>query len=410
MSSSRSIITLSHAESSSVLRNLVIARLGRLTQGHLELVEGGHRRVFGVPGTEPSARVVIHDPRAYQRIALAGTLGAGEAYVDGHWDTNDLSGLIRLMLRNAEALEGIESGLAKLGMLLARGFGSLRRNTKPGSKRNIAAHYDLGNDFFERMLDPTLSYSSGVFEHQHSTLEQASRRKLDLLFQLLELSATDRLLEIGTGWGGLAIHAAGERGTHVTTTTISRQQHELATRRVEALELGGRIELLLRDYRELDGTFDKLVSVEMVEAVGADYYDVFFSRCDRLLRPGGLFALQSITISDQAYRRHVGEVDFIKRYIFPGSNIPSLTALCASATRSSCLRVREVNDYGLHYARTLAEWRANLQPHRAWVVARYGEQFWRMWMFYLCYCEAGFGERYISVKQVLFEKPNWRQS
>jgi len=410
MNSSSAISSLSLSEPTSVFRTLVLARFGRLKHGQLELLEGGQRRVFGAPGTQPSARVVIHDPRAYQRIALAGTLGAGEAYVDGHWDTPDLTQLIRLMLRNSEALEGIESGFAKLGMLLARGFGSLHRNTRPGSKRNIAAHYDLGNDFFERMLDPTLSYSSGVFEHEHSTLEQASHHKLELLCRLLELSPTDRLLEIGTGWGGLALHAAGERGAHVTTATISRQQYELAKRRVEALGLEERVEVLLRDYRDLAGTFDKLVSVEMIEAVGADYYDTFFGQCDRLLKPGGLFALQSITLSDQAYRRHVGEVDFIKRHIFPGSNIPSLTVLCESATRSSSLRVREVNDYGLHYARTLIAWRANLAPHQAWVVARYGEQFWRMWMFYLSYCEAGFAERYISVKHLLLEKPNWRQS
>jgi len=228
--------------------------------------------------------------------------------------------------------------------------------------------------------------------------------------QKLELSPGDHLLEIGTGWGSLALHAAGRFEARVTTTTLSQQQRLLALERVRAAGLERQVEVLERDYRDLNGSFDKLVSVEMIEAVGAEYYDTYFRKCGELLKPGGLMALQSITIADHLYERHRREVDFIKRYIFPGSTIPSVAALTASVSRSSELCLRGLEDYGLHYARTLAAWRAQLEPHEAWVVARYGRRFYRSWMFYLAYCEAGFSEGYISVVQMLFERPRWRWS
>jgi len=399
-----------HLAERSLFRRALHTQLGRMTHGTLELRSGGEVEVFGESGDHAlSARVEVHDQRFFRRIALGGTLGAAESFLDGDWTTGELTALIRLLLRNGETAGSLESGAARYGAIAARLWGALRRNTRAGSKRNIAAHYDLGNEFFVRMLDPTLTYSCGVYPSAAATLEEASRNKLDLLCQKLALSPGDRLLEIGTGWGSLVLHAAQLFGAHVTSTTISREQHRGATERVERAGLAEHVTLLERDYRDLEGSYDKLVSVEMIEAVGAEYYDIFFAKCASLLVPGGRFALQSITIVDQKYERHQREIDFIKRYVFPGSTIPSITALITSATRSSDLKLVGLDDYGSHYARTLADWRANLEPHRAWVVERYGERFWRLWQFYLAYCEAGFAERYISMVQMLFERPKWRQ-
>jgi cyclopropane-fatty-acyl-phospholipid synthase len=279
-----------------------------------------------------------------------------------------------------------------------------RKNTQAGSRRNIADHYDLGNDFFALMLDPTMTYSAAIFEGPQSTLEEASVHKLDLLCRRLKLERSDHLLEIGTGWGSLAMHAAERYGCRVTTTTISREQRELAMARVRERGLANRITVLDRDYRMLEGRFDKIVSSEMIEAVGRDYYGVFFEKCSSLLKERGLLALQAITMRDQMYERAAREVDFIKRYIFPGSCIPSATALLAAATQSSDLTLKSFEDYTPHYARTMAKWRENLAPHKSQVIARFGERFWRMWSYYLAYCEAGFEEGYIGSAQLLFEK------
>jgi cyclopropane-fatty-acyl-phospholipid synthase len=389
---------------------LIRSRLGRLRHGTLELRSAAGTESFGDPADGAlTASVEVHDPRLFRRLLLGGTLGAAEAFIDGDWSSPDLTATIRLFLRNADVTSALENGTARYGALGARLWGALRRNTRGGSRANIAAHYDLGNDFFERMLDPTLAYSSGVFASAESTLEQASRKKLDLVCEKLALTGEDHLLEIGTGWGSLALHAAERYGARVTTTTISREQRRATADRVKQAGFEGRITLLERDYRDLSGRFDKLASIEMIEAVGAEHYDAFFARCQALLVPGGRFALQSITIADQKYERHRREVDFIKRYIFPGSTLPSVAALLESATRASDFRLLALEDYGSHYARTLAAWRANLEPHRAWVLARYGERFWRSWLYYLAYCEAGFAEGYISVVQMLFQRPLWRQ-
>jgi cyclopropane-fatty-acyl-phospholipid synthase len=410
MNPDNALSSLPAAGRHSLFRRALSARLERLAEGSLELRTSDGVEVFGSAHAGAlSARLEVRNDRFFRRLALGGTLGAAESFMDGDWTSGDLTTLIRLLLRNGEVTGALESGSARYGAVAARVWGALRRNTRAGSKRNISEHYDLGNEFFAKMLDPTLTYSSGVYPSPDATLEQASRHKLDLVCQKLALKPGDQLLEIGTGWGSLALHAAERFGARVTTTTISREQHRVAAARIEQAGLGSRVTLLERDYRDLEGRFDKLVSIEMIEAVGADYYDAFFGQCARLLVPGGRFALQSITIVDQKYDRHRHEIDFIKRYVFPGSTIPSVTALLASATRSSDLRLVGLDDYGSHYARTLAAWRANLEPHRAWVTATYGERFWRLWAFYLAYCEAGFAEGYISVAQMLFERPQWRQ-
>jgi len=396
---------------SSLFRRAFTSKLAALKHGTLELEDAVGRSTFGTwEPAAPNARVVVHSPAFYRRVALGGTLGAAESYMDGDWTTDDLTSLVRLALRNEGLVDGLESGASRLGALAARLFTALRPNTRAGSRKNIASHYDLGNEFFERVLDPTLCYSSGVFPSDSATLEEASVHKLSLLCDKLGLRPGDELVEIGTGWGGLALYAAERHGAKVVTTTISKEQHRYARARVERHGLSEQVSVLEVDYRDLRGSFDKLVSVEMVEAIGADQYPSFFERCGALLKPGGRMVLQSITITERAYDRHLVETDFIKRYIFPGSTIPSVTALVTNAARAGGLELRSAEDYGSHYARTLAAWRENAQRHEPWIVERYGAEFYRMWMFYLAYCEAGFSEGYLGLIQAVFEKPEWRKS
>jgi len=387
-------------------RRAVLGRLARLRQGTLTVAEGGEPLEVGQPSPDGlSARVTVRRPGFWRRVALGGSVAAGEAYADGDWDSDDLTAVVRLFARNRPALDGLEGGLARLAQPARRLFELARRNTRTGSRRNIAEHYDLGNDFFALMLDPTMTYSSGIFEGPEATLEEASRAKLDLLCRRLELRREDHLLEIGTGWGSLAIHAAGRYGCRVTTTTLSRAQRELAEARVRAAGLADRVTVLSRDYRDLEGRYDKLVSCEMIEAIGAAQVPAFFARCAALLVPGGRLALQAITIADQHHERALGEVDFIRRHVFPGGALPSVTSLLQAATTASDLRLRQLDDYTPHYARTLREWRANLAARREAVAALTDERFRRLWHYYLCYCEGGFEERFIGVVQALFDRP-----
>jgi cyclopropane-fatty-acyl-phospholipid synthase len=389
-----------------IWRSAILARLARLRGGNIAIEdgEGGERLQLGEPGG-PSVRLRVDRPRFWRRVALGGSLGAGEAYVDGDWEVDDLTALVRLLARNRGVLTGLEAGAARLRRPLDLAWALLRRNTRAGARRNIAEHYDLGNDFFALMLDPTMTYSSGVWDGPGSTLEKASVRKLDLLCRRLRLGPQDHLVEIGTGWGSLALHAAGRYGCRVTTTTLSPAQWELASERVARAGLAGRITLLREDYRDLAGRYDKLVSCEMIEAIGHDQYPAFFRQCASLVAPGGLLALQAITIADQHYHQARHEVDFIKRHVFPGSCIPAVTALVDAAARAGGLRLLELEDYGPHYARTLAAWRANLAARRAEVERLTEERFRRLWHFYLCYCEGGFREGHLGVAQLLFRRP-----
>ena len=390
----------------SLWRRAVLGRLGALRHGTLVVHEGGAERLLGRPAPDGlSARLTVRDPRFWRRAALGGSVGAGESYADGDWDADDLTALVRLLVRNQGALRGMERGLAALRRPADALFHALRRNTRGGARRNIADHYDLGNDFFELMLDPTMTYSSAIFEPPDATLEQASTRKLDLLCRRLALGPGDHLVEIGTGWGSMALHAAGRYGCRVTTTTISRAQWERARERVARAGLSGRVTVLLEDYRDLGGRYDKAVSVEMIEAIGAAQYEPFFRKLGALLAPGGALALQAITIADQHYERALREVDFIKRHVFPGSAIPSVTALVGAATRASDLRLRSLEDYGPHYARTLATWRANLRSRHEAVERITEPRFRRLWDFYLSYCEGGFLERHVSVVHMLLARP-----
>ncbi|NYZ61720.1 SAM-dependent methyltransferase [Luteimonas deserti] len=389
-----------------MLRQRLLAAFEQLRGGALRVTDGLGETVFGDTRAAPPIGVRVHDPAFYRMAAATGSVGAGEAYMDGHWDCDDLVGLIRLLVRNRDLLDGMETGLARAGGLALRGWNTLRRNTQAGSRRNIAAHYDLGNAFFALFLSSDLMYSSALFEHDDDTLEVASTRKLDRICRALALAPGDRVLEIGTGWGGFAMHAARHYGCHVTTTTISREQHALASARVAEAGLQDRVTLLLQDYRDLEGTYDKLVSIEMVEAVGAQYLTTYFAALGRLLAPDGLALLQAITIEDHRYEQARDSVDFIKRFIFPGSFIPSVAAMLTAKTAASDLQLLQFEDFGPSYARTLEAWRERFMARLPEVRAQgFDMRFVRMWEFYLAYCEGGFRERSIGVAHLLLGKP-----
>jgi len=394
-----------------LLRQQLLAQLGQLRHGRLLLADDGEQLEFGDATADLQIHMEILDPAFYRAIATNGSVGAGEAYMDGLWRCDNLVGLVQLLVRNRDMLDGMESGLARLGGMAMRAWHALRRNTRDGSRRNIAAHYDLGNDFFSLFLSPDLMYSSAIWTDPSDTLEIASTRKLERICRKLELKPDDRVIEIGTGWGGFALYAAQHYGCHVTTTTISREQHALASERIKAAGLGDRVTLLLKDYRDLEGQYDKLVSIEMVEAIGAPYLDVYFEKLGSLLKPDGLALLQAITIEDHRYAQALTSVDFIKRHVFPGSFIPSINALLASKTRSSDLALTQLEDFGHSYALTLKAWRERFMAHLPQVRAQgFDERFIRMWEFYLAYCEGGFRERSIGVAHLLLAKPGNRRA
>ena len=410
----------------SFLGRQVLAKLATVKCGRLRLREGGRLHVMGdeTPGV-PEAEVEVVDPRMWSATALRGSVGVGEAYARGWWTSPDPVAVVRLFVRNLETLEGMESGLARLTRPALSLYHRMRENTESGSRDNISAHYDLSNEFFELFLDRTMTYSCGIFEGREeqpgaadmAAMEAASVEKIDRLCRKLELRRGERLVEIGTGWGALSIHAAREYGVEVTTTTISREQHDLAARRIAEAGLEDRITLLFEDYRRLPEwrrengkpLFDKAVSVEMIEAVGHRFFDSFFGVCSELLAPTGRMALQAITIADQHYESAKRSVDFIQRHIFPGSCIPSVTALCSSMTEASELRLADLEDIGPHYVTTLATWRRNLLER--WEEARglgLDDTFLRLFEFYFAYCEGGFAERHISTVQMMLEKPGAR--
>jgi cyclopropane-fatty-acyl-phospholipid synthase len=396
------------------LRQRLLERMSGLRHGRLVLKDACGTVELGDPASaHPDLQIQLQvlDPEFYRAVARNGSVGAGESYMDGQWRCDDLVGLIQLLLRNRDLLDGLESGLARLGGMAMRAWHTLRRNTRDGSRRNIAAHYDLGNDFFGLFLSGDLMYSSAIWTDPADTLETASARKLERICRKLDLQPTDRVIEIGTGWGGFALYAATHYGCHVTTTTISREQHALASKRVAAAGMGAHVELLLEDYRDLDGQYDKLVSIEMVEAIGAPYLDVYFAKIGALLKPDGLALLQAITIEDHRYAQALKSVDFIKRHVFPGSFIPSVNALLAAKTRTSDLAPIQLEDFGSSYALTLKAWRERFMANLAQVRAQgFDERFIRLWEFYLAYCEGGFRERSIGVAQLLLAKPGNRRA
>ncbi len=394
----------------SIWRRPVQQRLAQLKNGRLVVLEAGRRSILGGQGNSgdlPEATFEVLDSNCWKAVATGGALGAAEAFMDGRWRSPDLAGLLRMMLRDQEVLEGLGGPFSFLGAI-SRWIGhALRRNTRSGASRNISAHYDVGNDFFQLFLDPTMLYSCAYFSSEDASLEEASIAKLDRLCAMLRLKPGLRVLEIGSGWGACAIHMARKYGCNVVSITISERQHAEAVRRVEAAGLEDRVEIRKQDYRDVPGQFDRLISIEMIEAVGAQYLDLFLNRCSDLLKPDGLMALQAITITDQAYREAVRRVDFIKRYIFPGGFLPSVEAIMGAVRRRTDFRLVRMEDIGSHYVRTLRLWAEALR--QKWQAARelgYSEEFLRMYEFYFRYCEAGFAERTVGDAQMLFAKPD----
>jgi cyclopropane-fatty-acyl-phospholipid synthase len=392
-------------------KQAVLSQLLGLRQGHLRLTVDGATTSFGDTDSALVAEVEILDDAVWGMVAGNGSIGAGEAYIQGHWRSNDLTAVTRLFVANLEVLDAMDSGLARVSRPLLRGLHWLNRNNRRGSRRNIMAHYDLGNALFERLLDPTMMYSAAMFESPEQSLEAAQLNKLERICRKLDLRPGDHLLEIGTGWGSLAIYAASHYGCKVTTTTLSDEQYAHTCRRVEALGLEQRISVLRQDYRDLQGRYDKLVSIEMVEAVGHRYLPHYLRRCAELLKDDGLMLLQSITIRDQRYDQARRSVDFIQRHVFPGGALPSLSRLLTTASTQTPFNLLHLEDFGAHYARTLRHWHENFRQSReALLELGYDETFQRLWEFYLCYCEGGFQERAIGVAQLLFAGPGARPS
>jgi cyclopropane-fatty-acyl-phospholipid synthase len=392
-------------------RSLLIAKLEKLEVGEIQLIDSNGSHSFGCPDKTNPLTVTLNvtDQRFYSDIAFGGTVAAGEAYMQGYWSCSNLTDLIRIMIGNRHILDQMEANLSLFKNAFLRVAHWLNRNSQAGSRRNIEAHYDLGNEMFELFLDPTMMYSCAYYPDEKTSLEQASLAKLQRICDKLQLNESDHVIEIGTGWGGFALYAAANYGCKVTTTTISQQQHDWAKQRIIEAGLEDKITLLMEDYRDLQGTYDKLVSIEMIEAVGHQYLDTYFAKCSSLLKPEGIMLIQSITIADQQYDRAIKSVDFIQRFIFPGGFIPSVSAITSSVKSSTDMRLFQLEDIGPHYATTLCDWRQrffdNIEPIKA---LGYSQQFTAMWDFYLCYCEAGFLERVLGNAHLVFIKPNNR--
>jgi cyclopropane-fatty-acyl-phospholipid synthase len=392
------------------LRALVHDRLALLSEGRLTMIENGVSATFGGPSDDLSdASIYVHNPRLYRRIVIGGALGAAEAFLDGDWSSDDLTTVLRVFARNLAVPSKMEGGLVKVVGLYERLKHQYRRNSKTGSKKNIAAHYDLGDDFYELFLDETMTYSCGVFAHEAATLREASIEKYDRICRKLELKPDDHVLEIGCGWGGFALHAARNYGCRITATTISDRQFDAATKRVQEAGLSTRVEIVKRDYRDLTGTFSKVVSIEMIEAVGHGFMPDYLKMISDRLATNGMAAIQAITIPDQFYDAYRNSVDFIQKHIFPGGCLVSFGRMTKLLAEKTDLRPIHLESMPEHYARTLAEWRIRfLERIEEAKSLKYDDRFLRAWLYYLCYCEAGFWERSIGVSQIILAKPGAR--
>jgi cyclopropane-fatty-acyl-phospholipid synthase len=387
-------------------RRAVCERLARIERGRLVFREGSRADVFGDDGAELRATVTVRDPRFWRALALRGGLGGAESYVEGHWSADDLVAAIRVLARNRAALQALEGGAVRLARPALRALHALRRNTRRGARRNIAAHYDLGNDFFALFLDRSLTYSSAVFERADMSLEEAQRAKWQRALAPLGLGPGDHLLEIGSGWGGFAIHAARTTGCRVTTATLSREQLALARKRVAEAGLADRVEVVFSDYRDLRGRYDALVSIEMIEAVGHAHLPAFFRACTERLRPGARFFLQAIVVPERDLAASLRSVDFVKRHVFPGGQLVSVGAICAAiAQAASDLQLVSLADVTADYAETLRRWRASFLARLDRVAALgLDARFQRLWDFYLAYCEGGFRERANGAVQMVLAR------
>ncbi len=391
-----------------ISKKLVLQLLHGIEQGQIVVHEQTQRIEAGkkTSACALSTELNILTPKIYPRILQRGSIGTAESFMLGEWTTTDLVALLRIFIRNREQLFKVDSGWSKVNQTFWRWFDRFKRNTPEQSHLNISAHYDLGNEFFKLFLDQSLMYSSALFRNPTDDLETASQQKLQRICQQLDLKPHHHLLEIGSGWGGFAIYAAQHYGCHVTTTTISEEQYQFAQQKIAQLGLTDRITLLKQDYRALSGKFDRLVSIEMIEAVGYDFMAAFVRQCSDLLKPDGMALIQAIIRPDQNYHKVYKEVDFIKKYIFPGGCLVSNLFLLEEAAKHTDLRLFDVKDMGYDYAKTLHAWCQRFMAQQPAVKALgFNDEFIRMWQFYLAYCEAGFLERYISVVQLAFVKP-----
>jgi cyclopropane-fatty-acyl-phospholipid synthase len=377
-------------------RKTVFNALENLKKGQLVLEEGSIRKLFGEKG-KSVVNIEVLNPVFYQNVLKNGSIGAAESFIQGHWKTDNLTLLLRLLIRNNTIAQKFEGGFAFVTGMFRWCTHQLNRNSFNGSKKNIQRHYDLSNEFFALFLDKNMMYSSAIFPENSNNLDEASEYKLDVICKKLGLHSGDQVIEIGTGWGGFSLYAAEHYGCNIVTTTISTQQYEWAKKRIEEKKLTSKITLIQKDYRDLTGTYDKLVSIEMIEAVGHQYYPVFFETCHRLLNPEGQMLIQAITIQDQAFDRAKHEIDFIKRYIFPGSCIPSTTALLKAMTQSSDMKLFHLEDIGFDYAKTLYLWKERFLNQTDKIKQLgFDDHFIRMWEYYFSYCEAGFAEGYLG--------------
>tara|TARA_B110000444_G_scaffold88835_1_gene83977 strand:- start:2 stop:1195 length:1194 start_codon:yes stop_codon:yes gene_type:complete len=391
-------------------KKIIHQRLSQIKDAHIIIRDGKSINKYGKPGNL-SAKINILDSVFYKNIILGGTIGASESFIRGEWSSPNLTNVIRVLARNTEAQDKLENLFTLLSQPFLKVMHKLNENSVRGSKKNISRHYDLSNDFFSLFLDKNMMYSSAIYKSRKTSLEDASTNKLDVICKKLNLKKTDHVIEIGTGWGGFAIYAAKNYGCKVTTTTISIEQYKFAKQKIKEAGLGKKIKVLLKDYRLLKGQYDKLVSIEMIEAVGYQFYDEYFKIIGQLLKNDGEALIQAITIKDQRYSKAIQSVDFIQKYIFPGSCIPSITAIQNSLTSSTDLVINDIRDIGHHYARTLADWRKRFLKNKQEIrKLGFDNKFLRMWLFYFAYCEGGFEEKVISDIHLHITKPGYRNS
>ena len=389
-------------------RQIVFKALNSITNAKIEIHEGNNVTLLGDKNASLQAHINVHDMSLYKDFIRGGSIEVAQAYIDKKWTSNNLTQLVRVMARSQQTLDSVEKNKGILAKIKSKLLHFQNANTQQGSKKNILAHYDLGNDLYTRFLDPTMMYSCAVYDENHQSIDKAQTNKLDIICKKLDLKPDEHLIEIGTGWGGLAIHAAQNYGCKVTTTTISDEQHKYAQTKIKELGLENQITLLKQDYRLLDGQFDKLVSIEMIEAVGHDFMTSFFSQCNDLLKPSGKMLIQAITIADQRYDEYRKNIDFIQKYIFPGGCLPSISIMSEHIKQSTDMMIDKIDDIGLHYARTLNDWRVNFDNN--WQqIQQFGfdDTFQRLWHYYFAYCEGAFLERVISTHHIVARKPHY---
>ena len=397
--------------SDSLAKKILLRALAHLAEGQLTIVDASQSHVFGHPESDIHATMQVLHPGFYRQVVFGGSIGAGEAYIQGHWSSPDLTKVVQIFARNLALLDNIERYFSWLSNGLNRVKHIFNRNSQAGSKRNILAHYDLGNDMYQQFLDPEMMYSSAIYPASDASLAEAQLHKLDTICQRLDLKPGQTLLEVGTGWGALAIYAAKHYGVLVTTTTISDAQYDYALSRVKSEGLSDKVTLLKQDYRELTGVYDRVVSIEMIEAVGHEYLPGFFEKLQHMLKPEGRLLIQAITIVDQRYNSYRKSVDFIQRYIFPGGCLPSISEMSRHIANKTDMVIWSLDDIGLDYARTLKHWHDNFDMAKSTITKLgYGDDFIRMWKFYLSYCEGGFLERATSTVHLTAVRPGYRKS